>query len=144
MTFFMTIVVIALFIVVLGFTWYRLEAFERTEKLIICVAGILLSWGLTAILFSMSSSGINYTDPTIEQEISKILVLVFTPINGLIYMPYIGKIISQVKFDEITKEEATKKILVLLIIMIVIFIIEIRYLENIQQGIFEIANRISK
>lgn len=144
MTFFMTIVVIALFIVVLGFTWYRLEAFERTEKLIICVAGILLSWGLTAILFSMSSSGINYTDPTIEQEISKILILVFTPINGLIYMPYIGKIISQVKFDEITKEEATKKILVLLIIMIVIFIIEIRYLENIQQGIFEIANRISK
>lgn len=144
MTFFMTIVVIALFIVVLGFTWYRLEAFERTEKLIICVAGIFLSWGLTTILFTMSSRGINYTDPTIEQEISKILILVFTPINGLIYMPYVGKIISQVKFDEITKEEATKKILVLLIIMIVIFIIEVRYLENIQQGIFEIANRISK
>ena len=144
MTFFMTIVVIALFIVVLGFTWYRLEAFERTEKLIICVAGILLSWGLTAILFSMSSSGINYTDPTIEQEISKILVLVFTPINGLIYMPYIGKIISQIKFEEITVKDAMKKILVLLIIMILIFVIEVKYLKNVQQGIFEIANRISK
>lgn len=144
MTFFMTIVVIALFIVVLGFTWYRLEAFERTEKLIICVAGILLSWGLTAILFSMSSSGINYTDPTIEQEISKILVLVFTPINGLIYMPYIGKIISQIKFEEITVKDAMKKILVLLIIMILIFVIEVKYLKNVQQGIFEIANGISK
>lgn len=142
MTAFMIIVVIALFIVVVGFSWYRLEAFEGTEKVIICVAGILLSWGITSILFSISSSGIEYISVEVEKEISKILVLVFTPINGIAFMPYVSKIISKIKFEEISKEEAIKKILILFVVLVAIFFVEVKYLENIQLGILDIANKM--
>ena len=142
MTAFMIIIVIALFMVLLGFTWYRLEAYEQMEKVIICVAGILLSWGITTILFSLSSGGMNYISEEIEREISKILVLVFTPINGIAFMPYVAKIMSKVRFDEMNKQEATKKIFKWCIILIAVFFVEVKYLENIQLGILDVANKM--
>ena len=142
MTAFMIIVVIALFIVLVGFTWYRLEAFDGMEKVIICVAGILLSWLITSMLFSFSSQGMNYINAEVEREISKILVLVFTPINGIAFMPYVAKIISQLKFEEITKMEAIKKIGIFCAILIAIFFVEVKYLTNIQLGILDVANNM--
>ena len=142
MTSFIIIVVIILFIVLVGFTWYRAEAFDGMERVIICVAGILLSWAITSILFKISANGIEYINLEVEKEISKILILVFTPINGIIYMPYISKLISQYKFDEIKINEISKKILILAIILIIVFAIEVAYLKNIQLGIFDVANKI--
>ena len=142
MTAFMIIVVIALFLVLIGFTWYRLEALDGVEKIVINVAGLLLSWLITNILFSISARGITYADIAVKNEISKILVLVFTPINGIAIMPYLAKIISQVKFEEINMEEAVKKVLILIIILIIVFFIEVNYLTRIQMGIFDIANSL--
>ena len=140
MTAFMIIIVIALFMVLLGFTWYRLEAYEEMEKVITCVAGILLSWGITTILFSISSNGMEYLNEEVEREISKILVLVFTPINGIVFMPYVAKIMSKVRFDEMNKQEAVKKILIFCVIILAVFFVEVKYLENIQIGILNVAN----
>lgn len=142
MTAFMIIVVIALFIVLMSFSWYRLEAFEEMEKIIICVAGILLAWGITTVLFSISSNGMDYINQEVEREISKILVLVFTPINGIAFMPYISKIMSKVKFDELKKEEAIKKVGIFCLILIVIFFVEVKYLTNIQLGILDVASKM--
>jgi hypothetical protein len=142
MTSFIIIVVIALFIVSIGFTWYRLEAFEDVERVIICVAGILISWGITNMLFSISSNGIDYVNIEVENEISKILILVFTPINGIAFMPFVAKIMSQLKFDEIERKEAVKNGVILFAILAVVFYIEIRYLSYIQLGILNIANNI--
>ena len=142
MTAFMIIVVIALFIVLMSFSWYRLEAFEEMEKIIICVAGILLAWGITTVLFSISSNGMDYINQEVEREISKILVLVFTPINGIAFMPYISKIMSKVKFDELKKEEAIKKVGIFCLILIVMFFVEVKYLTNIQLGILDVASKM--
>ena len=140
MTSFIIIVVIALFIVLVGFTWYRLEAYEGMEKVIICVAGILVSWLITSILFSISSNGIEYMNEEVKNEVSKILVLVFTPINGIAFMPILAKTMSRLKFDEIDSKEAVKQVFTLLAVFIIICVIEVMYLRNIQLGIFEVAN----
>ena len=142
MTSFIIIVVIALFLVLVGFTIYRAEAYDGMERVVICVAGIIISWLITSILFNLSSKGIEYTSAEVEQEVSKILVLVFTPINGIIYMPYIAKLMSKYKFDEITSNELAKKILILIIITIILFILEVIYLKNIQLGILNVANKM--
>ena len=142
MTSFIIIVVIALFIVLVGFSWYRLEAYEQIEKIIYCVAGILVSWVITSILFSISSSGMNYINAEVEKEISKILVLVFTPINGIVLMPYIAKVLSRLRFDEIDQKEAIKQFMILAVIFIVVCIIEVFYLKNIQVGILNVANSL--
>lgn len=142
MTSFIIIVVIALFIVSIGFTWYRLEAYDGTEKIIICVGGILISWALTSILFSISSNGLEYLNLEVKNEISKILILVFTPINGIAFMPFIAKKMSQIKFEEIDSKEAMKSVAIFLVILLVIFFVEVQYLENIQLGILNIANKV--
>lgn len=144
MTAFMIIVVIALFIVLVGFTLYRLEALDGIERIILCVAGILISWGITSILFSISTKGVSYTNIEIQNELSKVLILVFTPINGILIMPYTAKIINQVKFEEITIAEAIKKIAILLIILLIIFFIETKYLTKIQTGVLDIVEGLKK
>ena len=142
MTSFIMIIVIALFIVQIGFTIYRAEAYERIEKVVICVAGTLISWLITIILFNLSSKGIEYSNLEFKHQVSKILVLVFTPINGIIYMPYIAKLMSKYKFDEIQSEELFKKIIILIAITILLFIVEVIYLKNIQLGILNVANKM--
>lgn len=142
MTSFIMIIVIALFIVQIGFTIYRAEAYARIEKVVICVAGTLISWLITIILFNLSSKGIEYSNLEFKHQVSKILVLVFTPINGIIYMPYIVKLMSKYKFNEIKNDELIKKILLLIIITIILFIIEVIYLKNIQLGIINVANKM--
>ena len=141
MTAFMIIVIILLFVVLLSYTWYKLEAYEDIEKILLFVSGILLSWAITHILFMISSSGLNYEIVSLKNQVGKVLVLVFTPINGIIYMPYMARIMSKFKFDEIDEKEFTKKILILIAILIVIFIIEVMYLRNIQLGIFELIRK---
>jgi len=138
----MGIVAIALFVVVIGYSAYRLEAFGKTEKVIICVIGIIISAIIASILFSISSSGIQYVNPELKKEIGKTLILVFTPINGLLFMPFVAKKLSMLRFDEITKEEALKKVIIYGIILIVLFIIETKYLESIQIGILNVANNM--
>ena len=142
MTTFMIIVVMSLFMVLIGFTWYRLEAYEGMERIVICVAGILFSWIITSMLFSISSQGINYGNEIATRKISETLVLIFTPINGIAIMPYLAKIASQLKFEEITKVEAIKKIVIFLIILIAIFFVETKYLTSIQLGILNVANNM--
>lgn len=142
MTSFIIIVVIALFIVLVGFTWYRLEAFEGMERVIFCAAGILVCWLITSILFSLSARGMNYITDEVRHEVSKILVMVFTPINGIVLMPYIAKVFSNTKFDEISKKEAVQKLFKLLIVFVIISVIEVMYLKNIQLGILDVAAKM--
>lgn len=142
MTSFIIIVVIALFFVLVGYTWYRLEAYEGMERVIFCVAGILVCWGITTILFNISSSGMDYISVEVEHEISKILVMVFTPINGLVLMPNVARIVSRLKFDEIEKSKAIKQFVILGVIFVVVSVIEVMYLTNIQLGILDVASKM--
>ena len=139
---FIIIVVIALFMVLIGYTWYRLEAYEGMERVIISVVGILISWFITTMLFNLSAKGLDYTNLDFKNEVSKILILVFTPINWIVFMPYVGKIMSQYKFDEIEKIDLIKKSIIIIIVMIVISIAEFNFLKDIQTGIFEIASKM--
>lgn len=144
MSIFIAIFVIVLFAVLIGFSLRMLVAFEAKEKFKIIIIGVAICLVLTNILFFISTIGINYTNPQIKHEAQKILVLVFAPINGLITMPYIAKQMSKIKLKEIETEKVKKKIIILGIIFLIICCIEISYLAQIQTGIIDISNNISK
>ncbi len=135
------IVVFALFFVLIGFTWYRLDMLENVEKILVCAGGIIVSLIITNILLSISSKGINYQSEEVRLQISKMIVLVFTPINGITYMPYLSGIINKIRIGE-NIEDLDKKILRIAIIVIIVFFIEVLYFKKIQLGIFDIANNL--
>ena len=142
MTAFIIMIELALFMVLVGFTWYRLEAYDGIKRIGICILGVIISAIITKILFSISSNGISYITSEVAGKVSKILVLIFTPINGIIIMPYTAKIISEIKFNEFEQKDLKRKLIILTIVLIIVFFLEIQYLRYIQLGILKIASAI--
>ena len=93
------------------------------------------------ILFNISSANIDYEKIEMKNDIRKMLVLVFTPINALFLMPSFAKILNEIKNNEIEKEKQKFRILKILIIFVIVLIIEYNYLVNTQIGIMEIYKK---
>jgi hypothetical protein len=71
-------------------------------------------------------------------QVRRIILLIFTPINGFAVLPQVANIISRVKNGNISNEDLQKKIRVVLIICIVLIIFECIYFKNIQTGIIDL------
>ena len=70
----------------------------------------------------------------------KTLVAIFTPINGILLLPNITRIINESQNGEIGKDEYNKKIKKFLSIFVLVLIIEFIYLRNTQIGILSNYN----
>ncbi len=139
-------VIIAIFLILIGWSWHNLGSLEKGKKIGTIIVELIIIYLLTLIIFNISTNGINYTNPKEIENVRNMLVTLFTFVNGLIVMPMISKIIYRVKEDEITKDQATKKLFVVLVIFAIILFFECGYLKNIQQGILNVinANAVSK
>ena len=97
------------------------------------------------ILFSISKSGVTYPSNEIEQMVQNMIVTIFTGLNGILVLPYLGRLWDKISEEEITKQQFQKRSCILLIIAIIVFILEINYLKGVQNGILEIYQKaISK
>ena len=132
-----TIVSVALFVVLFVFTINRLEEYETKQKIIMYIVGIIVSLIITMLIFGIVSLTIDYNNPETKQAITRMLMPIFIPINGIIYMHYFSKIINSVKAKEISKDDAQRKLIKSIIVIAIIYIIEIIYLRNVQTGILE-------
>ena len=118
---------------------------EKTKKIVFIIIGIFVSYLITMILFSISKSGVTYPSNEIEQMVHNMIVTIFTGLNGILVLPYLGRLWDKISEEEITKQQFQKRICILLIIAIIVFILEINYLKGVQNGILEIYQKaISK
>ena len=136
-----SIITIILFAFLGVYTWQRLGNIEKKTKIIYIVLGLLIVAFITLILFNISSANIDYEKIEMKNDIRKMLVLVFTPINALFLMPSFAKILNEIKNNEIEKEKLKFRILKILIIFVIVLIIEYNYLVNTQIGIMEIYKK---
>lgn len=139
------IIMLAIFCVLIIGTWHYLGNIEKTRKIVFIIIGIFASYLITMLLFSISKSGITYPSGEIEQMVQNMIVTVFTGLNGILVLPYLGKLWDKMSEEEITKQQFQKRICILLIIAIIVFIVESNYLNGVQNGILEIYQKaISK
>ena len=136
-----SIITIILFAVLGVYTWQRLGNIEKKTKIIYIVLGLLIVAFITLILFNISSTNIDYEKIEMKNDIRKMLVLIFTPVNALFLMPSFAKILNEIKNDEIEKEKLKFRILKILIVFLIVLIIEYNYLVNTQIGILEIYKK---
>lgn len=135
-----TIISMVLF-VVLGIIIYNiLNGMDSKNKIIIFFSEIIICLIFTTILFNMSSLGIEYPNSKSKEIAMRTLVLIFTPINGILLLPNITRIMNERQNDKINKEEYTKKLQKFFIIIVLLIIIEFIYLKNIQIGILSNYN----
>lgn len=137
-------IIVAVYLLMIAWTWQSLESLEKTKKVVFIVIGIIISYIVTLIIFNISQQGVNYQNEITKHEIKKILVLLFTALNGVIFIPYIAKLFTRVKENEIEDYKLKKKIIILVIIFIICMFFENMYLKDIQNGIINIYNSIPK
>ena len=139
------IIILAIFCVLIIGTWHYLGNIDKTKKIVFIVIGSFVSYLITMLLFSISKSGITYPSDEIEQMVQNMIVIVFTGLNGILMLPYLGRLWDKMSEEEITKQQFQKRICILLIIAIIVFIVESNYLNGVQNGILEIYQKaISK
>ena len=138
------VVIILMFIVLIGWTWTNLSTIEKKHKVIFIVISILITFIITLIVFNISRAGIEYKNEKIISEVKNVLVTLFTSVNGLIIVQYIARLFGKIHNNEIDKEIATKKLVLMLVIFLICLVIECFYLKDIQKGILYMYNLNAK
>lgn len=134
------IIIIAIYFILIAWTWQILGNVEKTKKVAVIIIGILIMSIVTLIVFNISKVGLNYENTNAQADVRNVLVAVFTGINGIIVIPQFAKVIEKISEDEIDKKTASRKFLIIAIIFIVCVIIECGYMKDIQKGIINIYN----
>ena len=129
------IIIAVLFLVLIGWCWNSLGSIEKQDKIKYIIVGLILTYIMTIIIYSISKIGIQYESKETMKMIRAIFQLLFTIVNGYMLLPYTFKKIEQIKNNTIKEEKIKKSIIILLIIIVLIFIFESMYLGNIQQEI---------
>lgn len=142
-----TLIIIELLVfgwVVIAYTWYKLETFERKTKVKFILFGIVISYLITFLLCNIASIGIEFGIKEVKNTIVQNLILIFTPINAIILMPYIGGTISMYDSNQIEQDEALNRLKKIFIIFFIIAIIEVIFLRNIEIGTIEYMKNLNK
>lgn len=130
--------VIAIFLILISWTWHNLGRIDKAKKIIIIAVFLIISYIITNTIFDISKSGVKYENLQEMEVVKNVLVLLFTILNGLIFMPFVAKNINGLKENAINKTVAIRKISIIVIIFILILFLECGYLKDIQQGILNI------
>lgn len=134
------IIIVAMYLILIAWTWQSLGNIEKRKKVVYIILGILLFFIITLIIFNISKNNVEYQKETIKNAVRNLLVLLFTAVNGIIFIPYVARILNKVEENEIEKEKLKIKAIVFIIVFIICVVIECGYLENIQNGIINIYN----
>ncbi len=135
---FIIIVTIAIYLILMAWTWQSLGFLEKPKKVAFIIIGMILMYLITLIIFQMAKEGIVYENEPIRKSIQNILVAIFTGINGMIVMPQIGKILDKMNEDELEQIQWKKRIILLIIVVILCVIFEVGYMKDTQKGILNI------
>ncbi len=141
----MTLIIIGailIFVVSMIWMWHNLGNIEKPRKIAFMIIGLLIMYGFTAILYNISSSNIAYPSEEIQKTISNTLICVFTGLNALIFLPFIANLVDKILEEEIDKQQAKRRIIILLIIFVICIFVEKGYLESTQEGIINIYNEV--
>lgn len=141
----MTIIyLVTMGIMIILFFWTKnnIKSIEDTNLVIkmisIVVIGVIIT---TLIIFGISKIGIAYPNKQIYKEVKKVALLLFIPINLLICLPQIAKIIGDIEAKEIKNKKIKKRIIILGVLIFIAIIFEIGYLKDFQNGIIQLLNK---
>lgn len=135
-------ITIILYILLISSTMHSLKLVESTKvKIGFIVTGFILMLVSIWVTFYISISGLNYENAQIVGRVRNLLVAVFVPVNGLIVMPYLAKMLSKIGSNELTQEKFKKRLIILTIIYFAILIFECSYFKSTQIGILEMLEK---
>lgn len=139
---FIIIIALIVYFINIAWTWKSLGEIEKIQKVIFIIGGLLILFIITLITFNISTRNIQYQHQGETDSIRKILVSIFTGINGIIIMPQLAKILEKVKNGDLEKRQIKNRIILWTIILVICIVFECGYMESTQQGIINIQHSL--
>lgn len=129
---------VILYGILVAWTWQSLGTLEKGKKVIFLLIGIILTYIITWLLFQMAKEGISYEKVEMQNKVKNVLVAIFTGINGILLIPQVGRVIGQVREEQIEKKQGKKKLIIIGILFLFCIIFEVGYMKSTQEGILKI------
>lgn len=141
----MTLIIIGaifIFLISIIWIWHNLGNIEKPRKIAFILIGLCITYLITIVLYNISSTDMTYPSEEIKKTVSNTLILIFTGLNALIFLPFIAYLFDNILEEEIEKNQAQKRMIVIFIIFIVCVFIENGYLKDTQEGIINMYNEV--
>lgn len=128
---FIAVISIILYIVSFLVIYYNINNFEKNKKVMFLIIGSIIMFILTYILCTFTSAKIDFAKKLVD--ITKITaILIFAPLNSIIFLAPIGNTISKLKNNEIKEGKLVRRIILIAVIAIATILLEFNYINNFQ------------
>ena len=129
-----------LYIASLSIIYHNVNNFEKSKKVMFLLIGSVIVLILTYILCIYTSKNINYAKELVDIT-KNTAVLIFAPLNSIIFLAPIGNTLNKLKSNEMYKSELIKRIFFITIIGVIVIFMEFNYIRNFQIGLLNNANQ---
>lgn len=133
-----TIISIVIYVIAILMISTNIYEFEKDKKIKFILLGIVITFILTIFICQISSNGIQANINHINIA-KKTGILLFAPINAILFLPYMGNLLNKYKGNRINSEQLRRKMILLLIILIVVTIFETGYIKDFEIGLIKNA-----
>ena len=141
----MTLIIIGaifIFLISIIWIWHNLGNIEKPKKIAFILIGLCITYLITIVLYNISSTDMTYPSEEIKKTVSNTLILIFTGLNALIFLPFIAYLFDNILEEEIEKNQEKKRMIVIFIIFVVCVFVENGYLKDTQEGIISMYNEV--
>lgn len=139
-------VIVIISLVIYCFTgiaiYHNMYNYEKKDRIIFMIIGFIITFIITLFVCSFSSNSLN-TNETNLKTIKNTSILLFSPINAMLFLIYISSTFNKYKDKGQTIElkEFRRKLISFVVVLIVVLIIEKYYINDFELGILQNAKK---
>lgn len=134
--FLICIISIIIYIIATVMMYYNLYNYDKNNRIKLIIFGFILTFIITVIICNISSNGLN-TNSEHLSIVKRASILLFSPINAIISLPYMFNLLNKHKEERISKIQLKRKLIIFCIILIIIAIFEIGYIKDFEIGLLK-------
>lgn len=135
---FIIMIACIIYFILIAWTWQSLGFMEKGKKVAFILIGVIAVYVVTLIVFQMAKGEIIYENIKMQSDVQKVLVGIFTGLNGIVIMPQMAKTLNKGKEEQVQKEDLVKRMIVVMFVFILCLFFEIGYMKSIQEGILKV------
>ena len=136
--FFIIIISLIIYTIATIAIYHNLYNFEKSKKIKFIILGYLAVLIITIIIVFISSANMEIEYKTYKEYINitkSASILLFAPINTILFLTYAGNVLNKHKDKRINDEQLKKKFIILFLLLIVIIIFEVGYIKDFETGL---------
>lgn len=129
------IIAFVIFVIACIAIYHNTNSYEPKKRILFIVVGMALMYGITSLMCTTNINGVQIKSGQALEDTVSVMKWIFTPINALIALCSIGNTLGKAKDQEITPDKAGKRLMIIGIALIIIFIFESNYIRNFITGV---------